>query len=216
MSGPSRPPGTIESIVTTGLTRTRVGSPVTGCAFHHLGVRGRGAAERGRELRTNSCQPGRVRPAQLPAARSLFSSSRQAGVAPDDGGNPRIRHIGASKVCIGEVSAISERSLFPGGGRRAASRGSSASSCTIWSREGHSPPGAWACLAATSLTTMQRGTVRVRVWDGPSLLLDRDPVSPRSRVVAANIKNGNRQIAHGVSAGLGRRPRVRFSVASQA
>jgi uncharacterized surface protein with fasciclin (FAS1) repeats len=54
-------------------------------------------------------------------------------------------------------------------------------------------------LAPTSLTTMQGGSVRVRVRNGNLVLLDHDPVSPRSRVVAPNINKGNRQIAHGIS-----------------
>jgi uncharacterized surface protein with fasciclin (FAS1) repeats len=56
-----------------------------------------------------------------------------------------------------------------------------------------------ACLAPTALTTMQGGKVRVRTPHGNLVLVDRDPISPRARVVAPNINKGNRQIAHGIT-----------------
>lgn len=55
--------------------------------------------------------------------------------------------------------------------------------------------------APTSLTTLQGGTVRVRVRDGRVVLIDHDADSPNARVIPAlrNINKGNRQIGHGIS-----------------
>ena len=55
--------------------------------------------------------------------------------------------------------------------------------------------------APTRLTTLQGGTVQVRITSGNVVLHDRNPVSPDSRVFHAvsNINKGNRQIAHGIA-----------------
>jgi uncharacterized surface protein with fasciclin (FAS1) repeats len=55
--------------------------------------------------------------------------------------------------------------------------------------------------APTSLTTMQGGTVRVRITSGNVMLHDFNPDSPNSRVfhAVADINAGNRQIAHGIA-----------------
>ena len=55
--------------------------------------------------------------------------------------------------------------------------------------------------APTRLTTLQGGTVQVRITSGNVVLHDRNPDSPDSRVFHAvsNINKGNRQIAHGIA-----------------
>ncbi|WP_344148813.1 fasciclin domain-containing protein [Nocardioides koreensis] len=55
--------------------------------------------------------------------------------------------------------------------------------------------------APINLTTMQGGSVRVRITSGNVMLHDHNPDSPNSRVfhAVANINKGNRQIAHGIA-----------------
>jgi hypothetical protein len=58
--------------------------------------------------------------------------------------------------------------------------------------------------APTRLTTMQGGTLRIRIRDGRIVVIDHDPASPNAHVLPAlsNINKGNRQIAHGITAVL--------------